>query len=120
MLPDPVEVAEHQSYNHFRLLPHFAKLVLPSMPASSLLPQDSVGALIALRYCLADVVVNLPTQDSFIASPTIGVPLTTSRLALAIHNQFLNELVRVLAHSSNHKQTTVLSKSDANPTVPCF
>lgn len=120
MLPDPVEVADNQSHNHFRLLPHFTKLVLPSMPASGLLPQDSVGALIALRQCLTNVVVNLYTQDSFIASPTIRVPLTTSRFAFGTHNQCLNKLVRVLAYPSTQNQTAILGKTDANPAVPCI
>jgi hypothetical protein len=120
MLPDPIEVADNQSHCHRRLLPHFAKLVLPSVPTSSLLSQNSIRALISLRQCLTDVVVNLCTENSLIASPTIRVPLTANRFALGTDNQFLNELVCMLADSSTNNQTTVLSKTDANPTIPCL
>lgn len=88
------------------------------MPASSLLPQNSIGTLIALRQCLADVVVNLCTQDSLIATPAIRVPLTTSCFALGTDNQRLNKLIGMLTHPSTHNQATVLSKTDTNPTVP--
>jgi hypothetical protein len=120
MLPDPIEVANDQSHCHRRLLPHFAKLVLPSMPTSSLLSQNSIGALIALGQGLTDVVVNLCTENSLIASPTIRVPLTANRFAFGTYNQFLNELVCMLADPSTNNQTTVLGKTDANPTVPCI
>jgi hypothetical protein len=118
MLPNPIEVADNQLHCHLRLLSQFAKLVLLSMPSSCLLSQDSIGTLVALCQRLANMVIHLCTQDSFISSPSIGVPLTTSRFTLTTDSQCLNELVRVLAHSGTQNQTTIFGKTDADPTAP--
>ena len=99
MLPNPVEVAHDQSGRYLRLFPHLAKLVLSSMPSSSLLPNNAIGALQSLRLVLADVVEDFGGQDSLVASPIIAIPLLTVRFPLTANDQIFNQLIGVFSHS---------------------
>jgi hypothetical protein len=74
------------------------------MPTTSLLSQNSIGTLIALRQLLL-CRLNLSTQHSLIAAPNHLCPIRTRCFALSIHNQLLDKLIGMLAHSSTQNQT---------------
>lgn len=70
MLPNPVEVADHQSSCYFRLFPDLTKLVLPSMPFSRLLPNNAIGAFESLCIVFANVLLEFRGENSLIPTPT--------------------------------------------------
>ena len=63
MLPNPVEVANHQSSRDFRLFPDLTKLVLPSMPFSRLLPHNAISAFEALCVVFANVDAGIQGEE---------------------------------------------------------
>ena len=90
MLPNPVEVANHQSSRDFRLFPDLTKLVLPSMPFSRLLPHNAISAFEALCVVFANVMLEFRGKNSLIPAPIIAAEMLAISLSLSVEHQLLN------------------------------
>jgi hypothetical protein len=90
MLPNPVEVADHQSSRDFCLFPDLTKLVLPSMPFSRLLPNNAIGAFESLRVVFANVMLEFRGENSLIPTPIIAVEMLAISLPFSVEHQLLN------------------------------
>ena len=106
MVPNPVEVANHQSSRDFRLFPDLTKLVLLSMPFSRLLPNNAIGAFESLCFVLADVMLHLMRQNSLIPTPIVTVEVLTICLSLSVAHQLFNQSIGVFGDSYSQNQAT--------------
>ena len=109
MAPNPVEISDDQASCHYRLAPELAKLVLSSVPTPGLLTQDAVRAFKPLSQSFANQVVNRIGQDSFIPTPTIGIPVLASRFSLSTDHQLPQQVIRVFPNPGSQNQPTALS-----------
>ncbi len=79
------------------------------MPTASLLAKDAVGTLQSLRQGFANIVVNFRRQNAPISLPTIRAPFFAVGLTFSTADQFLCQLVGMLAHTAAEDQATQLS-----------